>query len=68
METKKSWYDVDLTGQCGNEEYRVFGSDESVKNWVNSEKANYGYLSAIVNEVEPSGAEFTTHRKIKAFA
>lgn len=65
MDSSKSWFDVDLIGRCGNEEYRVFGSIGAVNNWVTNQKIDYGYLDASVNEAEPCGAEFTTHRKIK---
>lgn len=65
MSLSKMWFDVDLHGQFGNEEYRVFGSIDAVNNWVTNQKIDYGYLGASVNEAEPSGAEFTTQRKIK---
>lgn len=66
MIVSQSWFDVDFIGRFGKEKYRALGTKESVEYWVSSEKANYGYLSATIDEVEPSSAEFTTNRKIKA--
>lgn len=66
MSQSQSWFDVDFVGQSGNEEYRAFGTQESVENWANGEKANYGYLHVSVTEAEPAGAEFKTERKVKA--
>ncbi|MBD80303.1 MAG: hypothetical protein CL840_15415 [Crocinitomicaceae bacterium] len=66
MEQSQAWFDVDLVGQSGNEEYRVLGTQEAVESWANGEKANYGYLHASVTEAEPVGAEFKTDRKVKA--
>jgi hypothetical protein len=65
MSLSKMWFDVDLHGQLGKEEYRVFGSIDAVNNWITNQKIDYGYLDASINEAEPCGAEFTTHRKVK---